>query len=354
MPRATRVFLAFCVIAAIVAFAVRQALNGRAAIAKPEAGTIRIATWNLCWLLEETSPARLRKMRSVITSLQADVIAMQEVESRSILRSLLPPDYSIAMIDDPKEDQELAVAVRKPSSFAGEPEMLFAGAQFDYAFPARRNVLRVRVNSPQDELVLYVVHYKSRAGGRLSTDPSRIAESRFLLDTLKAREDARVVLLGDFNDTPDDTSVEVLETGSYDARRTGNPYLVNLMQPFYDDDYVTQGYFRMYRGSVQEPIVRGAKVDNDRLRGMNYSFPRDVRVTQALFDQILVSPSLAEKVVATGIYFGENALTGKEPDVRRDPDGNPVIYKQGTLASDHLPVYADLKFSATESSAAPK
>jgi endonuclease/exonuclease/phosphatase family metal-dependent hydrolase len=335
---------------------VRNLIEGAAGTAPaPDAGSIRVVTWNMGWLLEATSEERLRNIRSVVDSLQPHILALQEVESREALLRALPPDFQIAMADDPLEDQELAIAVRKPATISSKAQMLFTDAKHDYAFPSRRNLLRIQVRVPGgQEVTCYVVHYKSRGGGRLETDPSRVAASRFILDYLRSRKNQNVIILGDFNDTPGDESVDILESGNYDGKHAGDPYLVNLMQPFYDDDFVTQGYFRMYRGSSSKPVVRGAKGDNDRLRGMDYAFPADVNVTQALFDQILVSTNLAKRVERTNIYFAKNALAGRESDVKRNKDGVAIINRHGTLASDHLPVYVDISFGEIESNGAPK
>jgi len=335
---------------------VRRLFEGGAGVAAaPKVGTIRVASWNTGWLLEATDAERLRTIHAVIRSLQPHILGLQEVESRAVLRRVLPAEYEIAMADDPEEDQELAIAVRKPAAIVGKAQMLFADAKHDYAFPSRRNLLKVQVRIPDgQDIYCYVVHYKSRGGGRLETDPSRVAASRFILDYLRSRRERNVIVLGDFNDTPGDASVDVLESGRYDGKPTNEPYLVNLMQPYYDDDFVTQGYFRFYRGTPTKPIVRGAKADNDRLRGIDYLFPRDVKVTQALFDQILVSMNLSAGVDHAAIYFGKNALSGRECEVRRDDQGVAIINRQGTLASDHLPVYADINLDEIVSSGAPK
>lgn len=335
---------------------IRRLLEERAGLATaPEVGTIRVASWNTGWLLEATDAERLRNINSVVRSLQPHILGLQEIESRAALRRVLPAEYEIAMVDDPEEDQELALAVRKPATVVGKAQMLFADAKHDYAFPSRRDLLKVHIRSPDgQDIYCYVVHYKSRGGGRLETDPSRVAASRLILDYLRSRTERNVIVLGDFNDTPGDTSVDILESGRYDGKLKGETFLVNLMQPFYDEDFVTQGYFRLYRGTPKKPIVRGAKADNDRLRGTDYLFPRDVKVTQALFDQILVSKHLSSGVDQAAIYFGKNALTGSESDVRRDKEGVATINRQGTLASDHLPVYADINLDAIVSSGAPK
>jgi hypothetical protein len=167
------------------------------------------------------------------------------------------------------------------------------------------------------------------------------------LDYWKENGRERFVILGDFNDTPGDDSLNILESGDPVGGRSEQDvgeYLVNLMQPFYESDYVTQGVFRQYRGGAVKPIVRGASEDNDRLRGIDYQFPTDVRVTEALFDQILLTHDLHRLVGRVGIYSGENALKGKASDVTRNKDGEAYVRRYGDLPSDHLPVFADLRF----------
>jgi endonuclease/exonuclease/phosphatase family metal-dependent hydrolase len=319
-------------------------LSPNGAPASAAEGTLRIATWNTGWLLDDTSEERYRNIRKVIERLHPDVLAVQEVESRGALSRALPSGYEIAMADDPKEDQELAVAIKEPVEFDGEAKILFASRRYDYAFPSRRNVLEVPIRLSGERIYIYVVHYKSRGGGRLESDPARAEASRLLLDYFRKNNRKRFLLMGDFNDTPSDYSLNILETGdalSGDVDR-GGKYLGNLLQPFYESDFVTQGYFRNYRGGGAQPIVRGARAENDRLRGKRYQFPRDVKVTEALFDQILVSDDLVRFVEATGIFAGPESLEGISSRITRTSEGVAIIQKHGTLPSDHLPVYTDI------------
>ncbi|MDQ2985635.1 MAG: endonuclease/exonuclease/phosphatase family protein [Armatimonadota bacterium] len=359
MGRGLRAFAALCVLAVLAAIAIQRFLARDAGeTAPPATGTFRIATWNLGWLLEATKPDRLKNMRRVVESLGPHILAAQEVESKVALTGILPPGYTIAMADDPEEDQELAVAFKAPFKLAGKPRILFTKPSQDSAFPGRRNVLEVGLRSPSGEVVqVIVVHYKSRGGGRTESDPSRIEASRLLLDYLQGRRYKSAILLGDFNDTPDDASINILESGNHlggEINDDPGKYFVNLMQSFYDDDYVTQGFFRRFRGMAIEPVVRGASKDNNRLRGQYYQFPRDVKVTQALFDQILVSPPLYRQFHNAAIYCHDNALAGRESQVTRNKQGLAIIKLHGTLPSDHLPVYADFRYGSIEPTDVPK
>ena len=347
VSKGAKTAIALCVVVAVIAFAAKSYLATGATPTQPAEGEYRVATYNLGWLLDESSEARYRSLSKVVESLQPDVLAVQEVESKQALLRILPSGYEVAIADDPKEDQELGLAVRSPFRIL-DHEVLFANRRYDYAFPGRRNVLAVEIAAPSGETIhIYVVHYKSRGGGRTESDDARIEASRLLLDHIQKNKRKRFIVLGDFNDTPGDDSLNILESGDPLGGRSEQEigeYLVNLQQPLYRDDFVTQGFFRKFRGSETKPVVRGAAEDNDRLRGTHYTFPEDVKVTEALFDQILVAAKLHPSVSETAIYAGADALTGKLESIDRNREGGAYVRRQGSLPSDHLPVYADIRF----------
>ena len=94
--------------------------------------------------------------------------------------------------------------------------------------------------------------------------------------------------------------------------------------------------------SVQTlPVAPGAKADNDRLRGKDYSFPADVKVTQSLFDQIFVSPVMAKGLESVSVYSRADALRGDGGRTSVDEATGRARYdEKGDRASDHLPVLA--------------
>lgn len=308
--------------------------------AVPEKEGIRVATWNVMFLDEDVPEERLANLTSVIRNLDADIIAFQEVSDVASLRKVLPRDYEVAMSTE-RGSQNLAVAVRAPLKIQAPPAALFEGAAYDEAFPDNRDPLRVYVATPSGvQLAVYVVHLKSRSGGRRQTDYQRIAGASLLAGWIRAREEQNVIVLGDFNDTPDDASLNILETGDLLAvgrmENEEDRFLVNLCEPLFARDMVTIEVYALYRGSSIQPAVRGARQENDRWRGKDYTYPKDLAIVQALFDQILVSKALADVVVGgeARIYAGADALRGLK--------GNRG---EGTLASDHLPVFADFRIA---------
>jgi endonuclease/exonuclease/phosphatase family metal-dependent hydrolase len=339
---------------ALAYFARERWLAGRDSAIPVGADEYRIASWNAGWLLEDAGEDRCRAMTKVIQELDPDILAVQEVESVEALKKVIPKEYRIAMRDDPLEDQELAVAYRQPFKLLRGPRLLYPESKYDGAFPSRRNALEVSLqNADGINLRLIVVHYKSRSGGRNQTDASRVSASRLLVDYLNKTDTSNTVILGDFNDTPGDPSLNILETGNMFGKGA-DKFLLNLMEDYYRSDFVTQGVYKKFRGYSIDPVVRGAANDNERLRGKDYIFPRDVLVTQALFDQILISPNLKSKVRRVGIFSSAIAMRGRESRIERDRNGDAIIELNGTLPSDHLPVYADFRSDDRVSSVAPK
>lgn len=75
---------------------------------------IKIATYNIYFLDDGISQERRSNLQQVINKLDADIIGFQEINSPAALKNILPSEYTIAMIDDPGQVQELALAVRPP------------------------------------------------------------------------------------------------------------------------------------------------------------------------------------------------------------------------------------------------
>lgn len=315
-----------------------------------DAKTFRAMTYNIEWLSEDAHPKRVEALQTIVGKIQPDIVAVQEVQSLAAVRQIFPEsEYQVVMLDDPREPQETAVLVRKPLKITNW-KMLFSGEEFEVFFPGRRDGLRAEVQFPDGQKVyVYSLHWKSRGGGgRLATDPQRQGAAKLLANDIKSLGSARILAMGDFNDTPDDVSVNILESG--DARATGGrfasdkPLMVNLCEPLYRENYVTIEMSRRFIGDPVQPVVPGAFRENERTRGINYRFPEDVQVTQTLFDQILVSPTLHSSYAGiTTIFCEPVALRGNGQRVQMDDQRNVRYLEKGSRASDHLPVYADFK-----------
>lgn len=83
---------------------------------------VRVASYNIRFLSTAvtTQGDRLQKLRELIDLLDADVISLQEIDNRAALELLFPPaDWQVIIDDDSGEDQDVAIAVRRPLTVRG-------------------------------------------------------------------------------------------------------------------------------------------------------------------------------------------------------------------------------------------
>ncbi len=316
----------------------------------PQPAEIKVATYNIYWLDDGISAARQERLQTVVRELDADIIGFQEIQSKSALERILPDSYTIGMRDDPDELQELAIAVREPYEIT-DLKMVFPEKVHDQAFPRKRDLLQAYVEGYGRRLIILVHHAKSRSGGRAKTNARREASATMTMRYLTSRvKYDHIVLLGDFNDNPDDRSLNILESGNPDALAgidyMPDAFLYNTSEALLDRDYCSYGYHELY-GKIEsdtfDPMVPGARTENNKWRGKPHNFARDVKIKAILFDQILVSQNLKDHVQSSGIFTRAEAVKGTRSRIRFS--GDEIVYTtRGDFASDHVPVWTILKF----------
>jgi endonuclease/exonuclease/phosphatase family metal-dependent hydrolase len=167
-----------------------------------------------------------------------------------------------------------------------------------------------------ERLDVFVCHFPSRSGGEKETEQDRIdaaASLRLLIDSLFAENlSANIVAMGDFNDTPADRSIAVLQKG-----REAKFDLINLF--------------------------------GDRSK-LNFHGSHKFQNEWSQLDQMFVSAHWHEKLVAGSprIYAADFLLTQKDSRGEQTPVRNyqGPAYKNGY--SDHLPVVADFQVSKND------
>jgi len=218
---------------------------------------VRVADYNIRFLSVadlQSKPQRRQRLQTVIQQLNADIIGLQEIQDRAALELIFDKNiWSILIDDDSPDAQDLAIVVKSPLKFkagqdldADDADFLFPGATFENLFRNRRDVLvgSVEIPGETEHLHVMVVHEKSRLGGRAATDPIREGAARALVQKLDLDfDDKRFVLLGDFNDNPDDRSLNILETGDINAQggseEDDGPFLVNPAERLVAQDQVS-------------------------------------------------------------------------------------------------------------------
>jgi endonuclease/exonuclease/phosphatase family metal-dependent hydrolase len=180
-----------------------------------------------------------------------------------------------------------------------------------------RSVLYAKLVISSDTIHLIVNHWPSRRGGVLPGEDNRlrIAEMvREKVDSIieRSSQSSRIIILGDFNCTPDD---KVIKSLIYSADSTKK--LINLSDSLDEQSYGTYRYMG----------------------------------TWEMIDQVIVSRSLLSNEV--GIHTEPKLLRIFRPDflMKKDPKYpgySPLStyrgYKYQGGYSDHLPVLLDLIF----------
>jgi endonuclease/exonuclease/phosphatase family metal-dependent hydrolase len=308
---------------------------------------IRVASYNIKFLKTSVSTEddRLTKLREVIAHLDAKVIGLQEIDNRAALELLFrPQDWHIIIDDNSNDDQDVALVVKKPLRIlavnpdldADDPNFLFPNTIDDSSFPNRRDVLAVEVQLPDqsESFFVMVVHAKSRFGGRLNTEQRRVGAARLLAGVLRQRfSDKDFILLGDFNDNPDDQSLNILETGDANApagpEELDGPFLINLMEPLLAAGHVSHGRSSDdIVGSKINTLDLGSRQRNNANRGNNNN------TGDILFDQILIPLWMQTRYIqgSAKVFDHEIAVRGNNSNI----------------ASDHLPVSAEFVFGVDE------
>ena len=147
-----------------------------------------------------------------------EIIGLCEVENRDVLEmlvnttSLKGQGYQIVHKESPDYRGIDVALLYKESTFALEDYRLWpVWFPFDEGY-STREVLYVKGNLDQQGSVhFFVNHWPSRSGGEIETRPKRI----FVAEMVRTKVDsilqtdpqARIILMGDLNDEPDDLSV---------------------------------------------------------------------------------------------------------------------------------------------------
>lgn len=141
-------------------------------------------------------------------------------------------------------------------------------------------------------------------------------------------------MLGDFNDNPDDKSLNILETGDIDAQggaeENDGAFLSNPAEHLVALDKVSHGKsaadINLQTGRINL-VTTGSRARNNDNRG------NDTNTGDILFEQILFPAILRPLYV-------DNSFQIFDAGVGSEGAGG----QNGDQASDHLPVYADFVF----------
>jgi len=255
------------------------------------------------------------------------IVGLCEVENRFVLNQLVynTPleqfDYKIIHYDSPDRRGIDVALLYRNSRF--KPDTSYP---ILISFPSNpdlktRDILYVKGTIGESSTIhILVNHWPSRYGGYMVSELKRQYVARVLKQTtdsiIKTDNEARVIILGDFNDGPLEQSIGRDLNARIDTINLQDHFLYNLMSStFQDSKYGTLKF----------------------------------RENWETFDQVIVSGSLLKKnnglqVSAEGgrVYSPDHLLTEDEKYLGVKPFRTYIGMKYSGGYSDHLPVVIDL------------
>lgn len=215
---------------------------GKPAPSPSKPGEVVVASYNLLNLFDEyddpyrddegtpTKPREeLERLAESIRALNADVIAVEEVENRDYLErfvNVFLPEmgYRDVVLFEGNDRRGIDVGLisRIPvGEVRSRRHLRFPGHDGGVA-KFNRDVIAVTLEPKDAEpFEVWVVHLKSNAGGREAAEPIRLAEARelrrLLDEELTKNAAARIIVTGDFNDTYDSQTLQTIVGNSVNA-----------------------------------------------------------------------------------------------------------------------------------------
>ncbi len=278
---------------------------------------------------EKRYQKKLQNLARVISAIPGseapDILGICEVENEMVVLDLVKQKqlsgagYHAVHTDSPDLRGIDVALLYKPKKFKVLHEETFTAPLATSGNPTRHVLYVKGVVFKTDTIHLFVNHWPSRYGGVDVTAPNRnkIAELvRHKVDSINhIHPNAKIIVMGDFNDNPDNESVLQILGAATNPEESDKP-LFNLHAAAYSRNEGTYNY----------------------------------RGTWSMLDQILVSWSIRD--AASGLY-----CSGTSGGILREPwmiytNREGVEYPNRTYGgpnyyggySDHLPVYSIMEF----------
>ncbi len=276
---------------------------------------------------------KLKNIAHVIKDVDADIIALQEIES---LQALLDLRFALkqsglyyehyAIADKKNTTVKVAILSKIPFLYSKE---LSVTQSYEY-----RNILETKFKINDKELYIFVNHWKSKAGA----ESMRLVSAKTLKNRItEIGYDKNIILLGDFNSDYEEHLKFVKKRNHNDTNGiTGiNHILGTINQRNYTSylNYTKNSFYNLWYDTNEENrytyIYKGKK--------------------EAL-DSILISQSLLGK---KGIFYINKSVTNfnkeylfKKSNISRWEISRAKVRKhKGKGYSDHLPIVATFKIN---------
>ncbi len=276
--------------------------------------------WNTAKYLHKLE--NISKVIANINENLPDIIGFAEVENRSVLEDLFQEkllkkaNYQIVHFESSDmRGIDVALAYKKECFNLLYERNVTIKYHPNSKYKTRELLYVKGVTAFNDTLHLFVNHWKSRMGGVAKTEEKRIRYATIVKELsdsiMQADKNPSIIIMGDFNDNPDNKSISEILGAKKPERKICNQSFYNLMYSSYDEGEGTL-YYKSWE----------------------------------LYDQIIVSGNLFCK--KKGIQKPKASIF-KPEWLLYDDNGTLIPYnsyykgKYISGFSDHLPVYIEFK-----------
>ncbi|NJD23663.1 MAG: hypothetical protein FIA82_13515 [Melioribacter sp.] len=202
-----------------------------------------------------------------------DILSVEEVENINVLKRLIyelrDRDYIVAHRDSP-DTRGIDVGLLYDRSIFDIDSLAAIHVELPDHIPTRDILHVVLIHKKSKEKIhIYVNHWPSRRGGEQKSNINRVTAAEVLkcsLDTLTSTSPkSNVIILGDFNDEPNNESVErYLGAKDFNCNDKTNSAFVNLAYKKFSNkegSYLFGGKFDM----IDQIIISTTFLDGNRL-----------------------------------------------------------------------------------------
>ena len=206
---------------------------------------------------QEIYDLKIKNSAEVLSDLDVDVLGLCEVENKNVLNDLNDvfedKEYKIIHYESPDErgiDNALLYDPKKFKVISSKPIRNILGGD-----DKTRDILYVEGTFNRNLIHIFVNHWPSNYGGKEKSIPKRNFTSKLLLSEIQKINEVEVepniILLGDFNEDPDDNNVLLLESAG----------LTNLMMAMIDKEDISTYIYRGTNYLYDQIIVSNSILD---------------------------------------------------------------------------------------------
>jgi len=206
---------------------------------------------------QEIYDLKIKNSAEVLSDLNVDVLGLCEVENKNVLNDLNDAfenkEYKIIHYESPDErgiDNALLYDPKKFKVISSKPIRNILGGD-----DKTRDILYVEGTFNRNLIHIFVNHWPSNYGGKEKSIPKRNFTSKLLLSEIQKINEVEVepniILLGDFNEDPDDKNVLLLESAG----------LTNLMMAMIDKEDISTYIYRGTNYLYDQIIVSNSILD---------------------------------------------------------------------------------------------